>query len=187
MVDHLHGLRPDIGIACLYADYTDQHNQTLAHILGSFLHQLLTTNREPISGEVIEKLQNIQYMRGKVGTEDILAMLKLRLHQLKCAFICIDGIDELGSRVRQQLLNALKELSTNNNMRLFLTGRGHVESVVRRHFQVAKRYTVEISANEQDIREFVRQRINDDPNPEAIDKVLAKDIEDVLIEKSQGM
>ena len=177
-----------IGIACLYADYKDQDSQTLGHILGSFLHQLLTTAREPVPIEVIQKLQDIQHQRGKVGTEDNLSLLKIRLQQLTYAFICIDALDELEPRVRQQLLAVLKDLCTNKIL-LFLTGRGHIEVEVQKCLQVPQEYTVIISASQQDIQQFVRQQLQEDHdiNPEAMDNVLAKDIEDKIFKMSQGM
>ena len=194
VIDNLRSKCPDIGVACLYADYKDQANQTLAPILGTFLRQLLTTAQESIPDEVIQKLHDIQREGGKVGVEDNLAMLKTLLHQLqlqvRCAFICIDAVDELEPKVRQQLLNALRELGTTTggrNIRLFLTGRGHIESEVQKYFQVAQRYTVVISANEQDIKTFVGQQIMDDPYQDAMDELLEKDITDAIIKKSQGM
>ena len=186
LYSRFHGVDPDIGIACLYADYKDQDNQTLVHILGSSLRQFLTTPLKPIPDEVIEKLNDIQRRGGKVGREDILALLKIRLQQLKRAFICIDAVDELDPKVQQQLLNVLKELGTNNT-RLFLTGRGHIESEVKKYLQIGQRYRVVISASQQDIQEFLEEQIKDDLNPEAMDRVLAKDIVDAIIKKSQGM
>ena len=189
MIDHLYSqfyANPKIGIACLYADYKDQTNQTLVHILGSFLCQLLTTTQEPIPEEIIQRLYDTRRRGAKFGIEDHLALLKIRLHQLKRTFICIDAVDELEPKVRRELLNALRELS---NTCLFLTGRGHVESEVQKCFQVEKEYTVVISASTQDIQEFVRQKIDEDcdSNPEAMDDVLAKEIIDAIITKSQGM
>lgn len=175
-----------MGVSCLYADYKDQANQTLDHILGSLLRQLLTTAQEPIPDEVINKLDDNRRWGGKVGAEDILALLKIRLHQLKSAFICIDAVDELKPRVRQQLLDILKELITHNT-HLFLTGRGHIEGEVKKRF--AQGYAVILSASRHDIQRFVRHQINEDYdiNPEAMDLVLAKDIEEAIIERSKGM
>ena len=172
----------------MYADHQDQTNQTLVHILGSFLHQLITTAREPIQNEAVQKLDDIRHRGGKVGTEDTLALLQLRLSQLKCAFICIDAVDELEPLVRQQLFNILKGLGVENT-RLFLTGRGHIESEVQKCFQVPERYSVIISARQHDIQQFLRQQIkeNHNLNPEAMDKVLAQDIENEIIKMSQGM
>ena len=173
----------------MYADYKDQSNQTLVHILGSFLRQFLTIAQEPIQAEVIQKLYAIQRQGGKVGTEDTLALLEMRLHQLRHGFICIDAVDELEPKVRQQLLKVLKELVMKNNTHLFLTGRGYIESEVQKYLQVAQGYSVIISASQQDIQEFVKQQINEDfdQNPEAMDEVLSNDITDSIIEKSQGM
>ena len=169
----------------MYADYKDQTNQTLVHILGSFLRQLLTTVQEPIPNEVIQKLQ---CQGKKISTEDILALLKIQLHQLQHAFICIDAVDELEPKTRQQLLYILKELGS-ANIRLFLTGRSHIESEVQKCFQGTQEYTVIISARQQDIQEFIRQQIKEDYdlNPEAMDEELAQSIIDGIIRKSQGM
>ena len=99
---------PNIGIACLYADYKDQKNQTLVHILGCFLHQFLTTVQNPIPDEVIEKLDDIRKRGGKAGSEDMLALLNIQLQKLKLGFICIDAVDELDPHVQRQVLDTLK-------------------------------------------------------------------------------
>ena len=44
-----------------------------------------------------------------------------------------------------------------------------------------------VSANNEDLQEFLKQQIADDLNPDAMDEVLAKDIVDTIIEMSQGM
>ena len=170
----------------MYADYKDQNSQTLVHILGSFLHQFLTTSQHPIPDEVVEKLHDIRRQGKKVETQDILALLKIRLHQFQRAFICIDATDELEPKVLQQLLKVLKDL-VSNDTRLFLTGRGHIESVIQKHLQTTQRYGAIITASQQDIQEFVEQQIKDDLNPDAMNEVLAKDIANTIIERSQGM
>ena len=189
MIDDLCSRYPNLGVACLYADYNDQSNQTLVNILGSFLRQFLTTTREPpIPDEVIQELYDIKCKGGRVSAEENIALLKIRLHQLKHAFICVDAVDELAPKVRQQLLAALQELSSNNT-RIFLTGRDSIKTEVEKCFQVLSGYTVTISARPQDIEEFVRQQITEDcdQNPELMDEVLARNIIDAIITKSQGM
>ena len=180
MIDYLYSkfhTYPNVGVACLYADYKDQTNQTLVYILGTFLRQLLTTVQEPIPDKVLQRLYDIRCQGGKVGIEDNLALLKMWLHRLKGAFICIDAIDELEPKVRWNLLNILRDLVTNNNnIRLFLTGRGHVESEVQKCFKVTQMHKVIITASQQDIQEFVRQQIKEDQdlNPDAMDEGLPR-------------
>ena len=172
----------------MYADYKDQDNQTLVHILGTFLRQLLTTTQDPIPDEVIKKLHDIQHKGRKVGFEDNLALLKIRLHQLPKAFICIDAVDELEPHVRRQLLDVLKELGKENT-RLFLTGRDYIENEVQKRFQIIQGNKVIVSATQQGVEEFVWQKIEEDHdlNPDAMDEVLARDIVDTIATKSKGM
>ena len=178
---------PDIGVAYLYADYKDQTDQALVNILGSLLLQFLTIVPETIRDEVIEKLDSIRHQGKNVETKDTMALLKIRLKQFKRAFICIDAVDELEPMTRGQLLNVLKELVTNTDTRLFLTGRGHVESEVQKCFQVTQGYTVNISASLQDIETFVRQQIIEDPGSDAMDEALVKDIVHAIVKRSHGM
>ena len=190
MIDDLytrfHRVDPNIAIACLYADYKDHSNQTLAHILGSLLRQILTTALKSIPDEVIKNLNEIQHRGGKAGSEDILALLKMRLQQLECTFICIDAVDELERGVQVQLLEVLRELDTKNT-RIFLTGRDHIEDEIKKRLQIVQQYKIVISASQQDIQEFLGQQIKHDPNPDAMDELLAKDIVDVIMKKCQGM
>ena len=172
----------------MYGDYKDKKSQTLVNILGTFLHQFLATTQKPVPKEVTEKLRKIRRESGKIGFQDNLALLKIQLHQLGCAFICIDAIDELDPDVRWRLLEELKELGTNNT-RLFLTGRKHIESEVRKQLHTLERNMVIIMATEQDIADFVGKIIkeNRDRDPEAMDDLLSKDILGTMMEKSQGM
>ncbi|KAF8428007.1 hypothetical protein BGX38DRAFT_1124153, partial [Terfezia claveryi] len=152
LYSQFHKVHPNIGIACLYGDYKDQKNQTLVHILGCFLRQFLTTARKHIPDGVLERLDDIRRRGGKAGAGDILALLNIWLQQLKRAFICIDAVDELELDVQQQLLDILKELGI-NNIRLFLTGRGHIENEVQKRFRVVQQYKIIISASRQDLQD----------------------------------
>ena len=145
--------------------------------------------QEPIPEEVIEQLQKIQRRGERAEMEDTLNLLKTQLHQLRRVFICIDAVDELESKVRQQLLKVLQDLVMNDNVRLFLTGRDNIKSDVQNKFNVTQGYAVNISASQQDIREFVRQQITEDheENPEAMDEGLEQEIIDTIAKKSQGM
>ena len=171
----------------MYGDYKDKKNQTLVNILGTLLHQFLATTQKPVPDEITEKLREIRRENGKIGFQDNLALLKIQLHQLKFAFICIDAIDELDQNVRWKLLKELKELGTKNT-RLFLTGRNYIESEVQKQLPSEKNRVI-ISATRQDIADFVSENIKEDrdQDPEAMDDILAEDISAIMIEKSQGM
>ena len=170
----------------MYADYNDQESQTLDHILGSLLYQFLTTAQQPIPDEVGKQLRAIRHKGKNVGTEVILALLKMRLNQFERAFICIDAADELEPSVLQQLLRKLKDLVTNDT-RLFLTGRDYIGSEIQKHLQLVPKHNVTIVAQQEDIQEFLKQRMMDDRYLDQMNEELSKDIIDTIVRKSQGM
>jgi hypothetical protein len=194
VIDHLYSLHTETGgktsIICLYADYRDWSNQTPVHILGCFLHQILTDgNLLHIPDNVIEKLKEIKKRNMKVKLEDILAMFKLILMELEGSFFCIDALDELEPQTRRILLNILSnelQLGTKTT-RLFFTGRPHIQSEVQTYFKI--RQEVEIIANESDIRQYLSHKISEDGcvNPDTMNEALKAEILSVLIARSQGM
>ena len=178
------------GVACLYADYRDWNNQTLIHILGCFLHQLLAGADIPhIPDQVIEKLKEVKKRNTKLGLGDVLAMIKLLLEQLDGIFFCIDALDELEPQTRRRLLDILSMQLGTKTVRLFFTGRPHMQSEVQSFFEIPQEQEVKIIANENDIRQYLSHKITEDRrvNPDAMNKVLECEILATLAARSQGM
>ena len=179
-------------IVCLYADYRDWNNQTLIHILGCFLHQLLTCpNLLHVPDQVMEKLKEIKKRNTKVELEDVLSMLKLISAQLDGSFLCIDALDELEPQTRRKLLKILSnELQLGiMTTRLFFTGRLHMQSEVQNYFEIQQEQEVNIIAHENDIRQYVSHQIAEDKdaNPDAMNQVLEAEILTALVTRSRGM
>ena len=189
MIDHLNARLPSVGIACLYSDYRDQTKQTLVNILGSLLHQFLTSDALlHIPPEVVEVLENIRKKHESLAAQDAIHMLKLTLQQLVGSFICIDALDELELNTRRQLLEKLKEMTTHTtHLRLFLTGRKHIQPEVHKQFEVRSEYEVEIVASPDDVQKYLREEIAQDAIPDAINEPLENEILTTLVERSQGM
>lgn len=188
MIDDLNSrlFKPSkIAIACLYCDYRDQDSQTFVHILGCLLRQFLSS---AIPQEVAEILQAIRKNNRVLGKDDLLGLLKVTLQHLERAFICIDALDELQSETRSQFLQAIKDLSTtSDSMRLFLTGRKHIQGEVQRLLETLPQNEVEIMAHSDDIRQYLKRKIAEDTNPDAMDDALENEILTVLVERSQKM
>ena len=177
-------------IVCLYADYRDWNNQTLVHILGCFLYQLLTgANMLQIPGQVIETLKEVKKQNTKVELEGILSMLKLISVQLDGIYFCIDALDELEPQTRRKLLKILSnELQLGaKTTRLFFTGRPHMQSEVENYFKIPQE--VEIIAHENDIRQYLSCKIaaDRDVNPETMNQALESEILSTLVTRSRGM
>ena len=182
-------LKPSkVAIACLYSDYRDQGVQTLVHILGSILRQFLSIALLPIPQDMLQVLEKVRNHGGKPNKDDILALLKTTLQHLERAFICIDALDELEPKTRSQLLEVIRDLNaTNPSMRIFLTGRKHIQSEVRRILNISEQNEVEIVANPDDIRKYLKRKIAEDINTDAMDEVLENEIIISLLERSQKM
>ncbi|KAF8421792.1 hypothetical protein EV426DRAFT_189114 [Tirmania nivea] len=178
-------------VVCLYADYRDQKNQTLIHILGSFIHQFLTSaSLLHIPDQVIKTLKDVKTQNTKVDIEDILFMLILIVEQLDNLFFCIDALDELELQTRRDLLDILSYMQfRTKTTRLFFTGRPDIQSEVRTYFEIPKEQEVEFIANENDIRQFLRHKIAEDRsvNPDVMNEVLENEILSALIARSKGM
>ena len=115
-------------------------------------------------------------------------MLKLAMQQFVGSFICIDALDELEQNTRRQLLEKLKELTTHTtHLRLFLTGRKHIQPEVHKQFEIPTEYEVEIVASPDDVRQYLREKIAQHAIPDAMDKTLENEILTTLVERSQGM
>ena len=189
VIDHLESYsRADlaIGVACLYADYRDQSNQNLVNILGSILHQFLTCSAQPhIPQELIQILDDIQTQRKKLDQNDALTMMSLILQQFKTSFICIDALDELTPQTRRELLVFLKN-NIKTSTKIFLTGRPHIRLDIICYLGDPKS-EVDIAANPDDIRQYLRHRIEQDLTQEAMNVELEAEILNVIVEKSRGM
>jgi len=179
-------------VVCLYADYRDWNNQTLVHILGCFVYQLLASDDLPhIPDQAIEKLKEVKRQNTRVELGDILAILKLLLEQLDGTFFCIDALDELEPQTRRRLIDILtskQQLGTKNTL-LFFTGRPHMRSEVQSYFEISEDQVVYIIANADDIRQYVSHKLAEDKraNPEAMNGVLESEILTTLVKQSQGM
>ena len=182
---------PLLGIACVYCDYSDQKNQSPINILGSLLKQLLL-NLPEIPDKVISTVLHIQ-RKGK-GLElgpDFSEMLRITLDKFSYTFICIDALDELEGEARISLLESLKELLLKNEkVRLFLTGRPHIEEQLKRYLTVAPGAIrpIEIKASDEDIRRFITHKIDQEVyDPTTMNAKLKAKIVGTIAAKSEGM
>ena len=146
--------------AYIYCDYRDQMSQIVVGMLGCVLRQLLISS-SCIPETIITVLESI--LKSAQGAEigDISEMLKVILPQLGRSFLCVDALDGLESRTRFTLLKALRtEFGT---VRIFLTGRPHIEPEVNEALQI-QLDAMHIAAKEVDIRGCLIHKIGKDMN-----------------------
>jgi len=157
-------------VAWLYCDYRAQE-QTIINVIGAILRQL-------IGREIPEATKPL--------LTDLKRRLKVEIDQLAQVFICVDALDEWLSEDLPVLLGHLRDIVQDSpKIRIFLTGRPHVEEIVRRYFP--KAVGIPINPNRGDIENYLRMRLDQDAVPEAMDDGLREDIVRTILDKMSNM
>jgi len=170
----------------LYCDFLTRHEQSTANILGSMLKQLV--RRDGIPGQIREAFQKA---RKEFGGRSLLLpgmvdILKKTITSLPGLFICIDALDECIPRHRRELLESLREIiSVSPNIRVFLTGRPHIEREIMKCFRQA--VLILLSPSAGDIKSYLEMRLDRDTDPDAMDGELRADIMRIVPEEVSEM
>jgi hypothetical protein len=151
----------DIGIAFLFCSYKAQVDQNARNLLAAVLKQLLQgrpDNTAPVMG-----IHDHHSKRGTKPSLDELTQALLSLcSSYSTVYITVDALDECSntSGVRRQLIDKLRSLQANKNVRLLFTSRFIPE--VTEDFQSSP--WLEVRASEEDVRRFVVGQISRLPN-----------------------
>ena len=186
MIDHFCGRRQDITVAGLYCDYLDRNEQTTSNMLGAMLKQLV--GKGVIPEEIQRAFEDAKEHFGGVGPRvpELLQMLKAAVAQRRQVVICIDGLDESLPAHRAGLLRVLQTIVRElPNVRLFLTGRPFISSEVESCLLGVD--TISVSPAREDIEAFLRMKLGDDPEPDAMDESLRADIMEIIPKKISEM
>ena len=188
MIDSLcdQGRKEDITVACLYCDFIAQQEQTITSMIGAILKQLVGRGDIPIY--LREAFQEGKKEIGSRGLllPDLMRMLRTAIALSPQIFICIDALDECLPKNLPELLESLRDIVRESpRTRIFLTGRPHVAGAIQRYF--ARAVVIPVSPNTEDIRNYLRMKLDRDDEPEAMDNDLREDIVKVILEKMSDM
>jgi len=117
---------------------------------------------------------------------DLMRMLRIAIASLPQIFVCIDALDECLPKELPQLLESLRDIVREfSGARIFLTGRPHVGDVFDRYLpEVA---AIPVSPNEDDIRNYLKMRLERDEVPEAMNTGLRDEIVRIIVDKMSNM
>ena len=170
----------------LYCDFLTQQEQSSANILGSILKQL--SRRGGIPDQIREAFQKAKREFGGRGLllPGMVDILRKTITSLRRLYICIDALDECTPKHRRDLLESLREIvALSPNIRLFLTGRPHIDKEIVKWLSQAVR--IPLSPRAGDIKSYLEMRLDRDPDPEAMDEELRADIMRIILEKVSEM
>ena len=163
----------DLVITWLYCDYNAQQEQTVSNMMGAILKQL-------VGREIPEDVRGA-FRRGRRPLlSDLMRLLRIAIASSQ-VFICIDALDECLPKQLPELLGSLRDIVRESpKTRIFLTGRPHVEEGIRKYFPKAA--VIPISPNHDDIRNYVKMRLDRDTDPEAMSDDLRVEIVKVVLD-----
>jgi len=170
----------------LYCDFLAQHEQSTTNMLGAILKQL--SSRGGMPGYIREAFRKAKKEFGGRGLRvlDIVQILKKTIASLPRVFICIDALDECTAKYRREPLESLRELvQISSNIRVFLTGRPHIDDEIVKYFSNALR--IPLSPTHADIKSYLEMRMDRDTDPNAIDGELRADIMRIIQERVSEM
>ena len=176
----------DVAVVGLYCDFLAQQSQSAANMLGAILKQLVS--RGGIPEHIREAFQKAEQEFGGRGLRlpDLVGIMRKTIRSLSQVFICIDALDECASKHRLELFGSLREIvRVSPNVRIFLTGRQHIEDEIMKYFSKVVR--IPVIPTQDDITSYLEMRLDHDPNPYAMDGELRADIMRVIPEKISEM
>ena len=179
--------KKDIAVVGVYCDFLSQQEQTITNIMGAVLKQLVV-GRGGIPDYLREEFQKGQKEFGGRGLRlaDLIGFLKIAIASLPQVFICLDALDECLPKYLPELLSSLRDIVRESpGTRIFLTGRPHVGEDIQRCF--SRMVVIPINPNTDDIRNYVKMRLDRDAEPEAMSNDLRADIVRVILEKISDM
>jgi len=171
-----------------YCNFQTEKSHVTAHMLASLLRQV-------VGGlEVIPVEVGDAFKKAKGGSNgrclsisEILKLLAASLRPQKRAFICIDALDECAPEHRPEFLRSLHSLVKNSpNVRLFVTGRPHIQAELEKHHSRAPQIIL-FKPAKGDIKIYLEMKLRDDLFPEAMDSDLRRDIMKVIPEMISEM
>jgi len=166
----------NVAVACFYFDFAAQKEQSSTRMLGALLKQVVG-GLEEIPEGISQAYEDQKKVIGGRGPKlsDIAKMLKTTPSE-RLTFICIDAMDECVPEHRVKILDSLDQvLQKSPGTRIFMTGRPHIQA------EIGKRLTgrvesIAITSRKSDIIGYLRTRLKEDTNPDAMDSSLEADI-----------
>ena len=163
-------------VACFYFDFAARKEQSSANVLGALLKQVVRGLGE-VPGEIMWAYEDQQKVIGGRGPQlaDIVKMLQITCSRRR-VFVCIDALDECVPGNRVKLLDSLnKILRESPDTRVFVTGRPQIRPEIGRRL-AGGIASLSISPKRGDIIEYIRTRLDEDTDPDAMDSSLEADI-----------
>ena len=174
----------NIAIAFVYFDYRDQENQSLENVVASLLRQI-ASQKSVLPVSLADLHTKLREQNRKPQTQDLELTLLHTCCEFDQVFILIDALDECDEAIRREyFLPFLATLQQTPRIMLFITSRPYPEDI-RTALNPAPQITVQ--ASDEDLRKFVRRKIEDSGNARIIDEEFKQHLIETVAKGAQKM
>jgi len=154
VVHHLHGKfrsDPTVGIAYLYCNFRQQHEQKPTDLLLSLLKQLV--QEQPFIPENVQSLyKHHKAKRTRPLLDEISKSLQSVVANYSRVFIIVDALDECSDGDRRRFLSEIFNIQDKIGVSLFATSRFILD--IRQEFE-GRSTMLEIRAKDEDVRRYL--------------------------------
>lgn len=174
----------------IYNNYKEQEIQTLEHLVGSILTQMLQKKMD--FSDNLKGLEGLYQRHARLGTrpkaKELLELIRTEISGFSRVFILVDAVDECteANGRRATFLLQLQEILEAPQVRLMMTARP-INQTISDFPNVAK---VEIRASDDDIQKYIEAQISREARLRlhtSSDKTLKEDIITKLTANANGM
>lgn len=187
VVHHLHNKfrnDPTVGIAYLYCNFRQHHEQKPADLLANLLKQCI--QEQPSTPESMENLyKRHKDKRTRPSFDEISKVLHSVVANYSRAFIIIDALDEcqVSDGGRKRLLSEIFNLQAKTRANLFATSRFIPE--ITKEFEGS--VLLEIRASSKDVQRYLEGHMSQLPSFVLRSLVLQEEIKTEIIKAVDGM
>ncbi|KAI9789761.1 MAG: hypothetical protein M1816_005800 [Peltula sp. TS41687] len=172
-------------LAYFYFDFNDREKQQVATLLRSIVMQLCT-GRDSIPISVMAMYEQCKGMQ-QPDDRKLVANFPSLIEGLEHAYIVIDALDECIER--RHLLDLLSQIveHKSENLHILLTSREESDIGAILNTLITCRVCLRGTKVDEDIRLYVRNKLDKDHNLRCWSETVKGEIEDVLVEGAGGM
>jgi Cdc6-like AAA superfamily ATPase len=187
VIRHLHnmfGNDPTIGIAYLYCNFKQQHEQTSTDLIMSLLKQL--AQKQSFTFDIVQSLyDHHKFERTRPSAVDILSALHHIMASYSRTFVIIDALDECQDSCegRGTFLREIFNLQAKAGVNIFTTSRPIRE--IENKFD--KSIRLEICANDADVQKYLEKKLQNFPSAVVKDLSLRAEIKSRIAKAVDGM
>ncbi|KAI7969608.1 hypothetical protein EIK77_001135 [Talaromyces pinophilus] len=187
VIRYLHdkfGNDPTVGIAYLYCNFRQQHEQKSADLVVSLLKQL--AQEQPSIPEAVRNLYNLHKAKQTRPSPDEIRNI---LHHIAVTysrvFIIVDALDEcqLSYEGREVFLREIFHLQAKAGINIFATSR-YIQDIEAKFDQSIR---LEIRASDTDVERYLDQKLQDFPSWILKDSSLQTEIKSKIARAVDGM